>query len=107
MTDKRTIFLVTIFLGLVILGGMASVVALTLFDKAIPDIVGNVTTTALGALSALLVSTKVDPGQLSSAEPSVVDPPAGATLSPGFTYEKQTTTDVGNQPTRVRKTTAK
>ena len=83
MTDKRTIYLVTTFLGLVVLGGMASVLALTLFDKVVPDILGNVTTTALGALAALLVSTKVDPGQLSSAEPSVTDrPKSGATRAP-------------------------
>lgn len=79
---------------------MASILTLTLFDKAIPDILGNVTTTALGALSALLVSTKVDPGQLASAEPSVEDKPAGATRAPDGYVEKRLATDEGNQPRR-------
>ena len=103
MTDKKTIYMVTAFLGVVILGGMAAIVTLTLFDKAIPDIIGNVTTTALGALGALLVSTKVDPGQLSSAEPSVTDPPkAGAARAPkpeGY-VEQRLATDEGSRPRR-------
>lgn len=78
MTDRRTILLVTTFLGLIVLGGLASVVALTLAGQGVPEVVGLVTTAALGSLASLLVSTRVDPAQLPAAESSVAD----ATKSP-------------------------
>jgi hypothetical protein len=85
MTDRRTIFLVTLFLGLVVLGGLGAVVTLVLFDKVVPELIGNVTTAALGALSALLVSTRVDPAQIPAERPSAADPPAPQFLpDPGF-----------------------
>jgi len=83
MTDRRTVFVVTIALAMLCIGGLGSVVALTLFNKAIPDLVSNVVTTALGALAALLASTRSDPGQLPAADPSVADHPDAVTSQPG------------------------
>lgn len=73
MTDRRTVFLVTLALALVVLGGLGGVVFLTAVGRPLPDVLSNITTTALGALGALLVSTRVDPGQLPAQRPSVAD----------------------------------
>lgn len=75
MTDRRTIFVVTLALALVVLVGLVSMVALALAHVETPDAVASVTTTALGALGALLVSTRVDPAQIPAAEPSAAEVP--------------------------------
>lgn len=97
MTDSRVIFLVTMFLGLIVLGGMGAVVALTLSDREIPEMIGLVTTGALGSLASLLVSTRVDPAQLPTAKPSVADSPPSPDPSTGATLVPK--------PSRVRKAT--
>lgn len=79
MTDRRVVFAVTIFLGLIVLGGLASIVALTMAGKPVPEMIALTTTTALGSLGTLLASTHVDPGQLPAARPSVEDAPTTPT----------------------------
>lgn len=59
-TDTLTVRLVVVMLGLVVLGGLAGTVWLISqhFTAADLNSVGYVTTGALGALSAVLVSTR-------------------------------------------------
>ena len=78
MTDRRTITVVVTSLALLCLGGLAGVVFLAAVNQDIPDLVSNVVTTSLGALAALLASTRVDPGQLPAERPSVADTPKAA-----------------------------
>jgi hypothetical protein len=57
-TPAGVIRLVTAGLVLVVLTGMISVAVLAANGDVVPEVLGNITTTALGALAALLVSTR-------------------------------------------------
>lgn len=58
MTDPRTIRIITVALSAVVLVGLVGIIALAAWDKTIPDPLQNITSAALGALAAMLVSTR-------------------------------------------------
>lgn len=72
MTDRKIVLIVAVGLLVVVLSGIAGVIVLTLASKDVPDVLSNIATTGLGALAALLVSTR------SAGEPSpnTLDQPA-------------------------------
>jgi hypothetical protein len=80
VNDGRIVRLVTIALALICGIGMVGIFLLANWSRAIPEVLSSVTTTGLGALSALLVSTHVPPTvPPSNAGPTVPPPvdPAG------------------------------
>ena len=62
MTDTRTVQIVAIGLIAVVILALAGGIVLTAFDKEMPVALVGLGTTALGAVAALLVSTKTQPG---------------------------------------------
>jgi hypothetical protein len=78
VNDARIARLVTIALSLICGLGMVAIFLLANWSRAIPEVLSSVTTTALGALSALLVSTHSSPpvptGNAGPAPPPPVDP---------------------------------
>lgn len=61
MTDKRTIQLVVIVLGMVTLAGIFLAGVLAYQSKPIPDAVIALASTALGAVAGLLAKTSSEP----------------------------------------------
>jgi len=68
-TSPKTVQAVTLGLIVVVVAGLVGVVILAATSHPVPDVLGNITTTALGALAALLVSTRT------GAEPPPPPPP--------------------------------
>ncbi len=58
MTDKGTIRIVVVFLGIITVTLIAGAFALVLADKAIPDPIWGLSGGALGAFTAMLASTR-------------------------------------------------
>lgn len=54
--------MVTYGLVLITLIGLISVVACVVTNNPVPDVIGNVTSASLGGLTALLASTRSEPG---------------------------------------------
>lgn len=69
MTDRRTVLAVALGLVLIALAGVAGITLLAFTDHQAPEVLGNVTVGALGALAALLASTRSGPAS------DVVPPP--------------------------------
>ena len=61
MTDKRTVLAVVVLLGLVALASLAGAVVLIAFDKAVPDGIWTTGSAAVGALAAVLATTRSIP----------------------------------------------
>lgn len=61
MTDKRVVFVVAVGLVTLAFGGLAGLIVLAAFDKTIPDLLGYVITTSIGALASLLAVTRSEP----------------------------------------------
>jgi len=74
-TSKLTINLVVILLGVALLSCIGGAIGLTAFNKTVPDQLWTVGTTALGALAAILVSTRTTP-DVPAAEAAVQAPVA-------------------------------
>lgn len=62
MTDRRIPLVVTYGLVLICVVGLLAVIACTLTSNPVPDVIGNVTSASLGGLTALLASTRSEPG---------------------------------------------
>lgn len=62
MTDRRIPLVVVYGLVLVSVLGLIAVTTLAFFTKDIPDVLSAITSAALGGLTALLASTRSEPG---------------------------------------------
>ena len=76
-TSKLTINLVVILLGVTLLGCIGGAIWLTSVHDKVPDQLWTVGTTALGALAAILVSTRTTPDPIVLPEPAPVADPHG------------------------------
>lgn len=61
MTDRRTVLTVVIGVAVLAFAGLIGIVVLALFERPIPDALGNVTVGGLTALGAILASTRSSP----------------------------------------------
>lgn len=61
-TDKRIPLVVTYGLVLISVLGLVAVTVLVMFERNIPDMLNSMTSAALGGLTALLASTRSEPG---------------------------------------------
>ncbi len=61
MTDRQTVRLVVVVLGVVTLAGVGMIGLLAYQSKAIPDALLALTSAALGAVSGLLAKTSTEP----------------------------------------------
>lgn len=74
--DKTTVHIVVIFLGLIALSLAGGMLWLNSNGQHIDPVLSTVAATALGALTALLVSTKTSQDPTPTPDP-IVDVPAG------------------------------
>lgn len=61
MTDRRIVTIVVLSLAVLAVLSLAGVIALALLDKTIPDPLSFQAGATIGALSAVLVSTRTQP----------------------------------------------
>ncbi len=60
-TPRNAVMAVILIIGVVTVGGVGAITWLASTHTAVPEVLSSVTTTALGALAALLVSTRTVP----------------------------------------------
>lgn len=58
VTDPRTIRIITVALAAITMIGTIGIIGLAAWQREIPDPLQNITSAALGALAAMLVSTR-------------------------------------------------
>lgn len=76
MTDRRTVYTVVLALAITVVGGVLGSLLLASMDVETPALVSDLAKIALGALGAVLATTRVDPAQLPAPDPNAADPPA-------------------------------
>lgn len=69
MTDRFVIRVVVIGLAVAVLGGLVGVVFLAAMETAIPELLGYIITTALGALGGILARTSSEPVPVTVQQP--------------------------------------
>lgn len=75
MTDRRTVYTVVLALAVTVVAGVLGSLVLAAVHVDTPAIVADLAKIALGALGAVLATTRVDPAQLPAPDPNAADPP--------------------------------